>query len=198
MIIKEAKFIKSSPKLISCPKPDKPEYAFVGRSNVGKSTLINMILGNKNMAKTSATPGKTRLINHFLVNSEWYLVDLPGYGYAKTSKKQRKEFVVLIEEYLRRRNTMVCLFLLVDCRLTPQKNDLQFIDWLGKNQIPFVICFTKADKLKDSQLTDNIENYKSKLLKSWEYLPEIFITSSISKQGKQEILSFIDKTIKLQ
>lgn len=187
-------FIKSSPDIKSCPEDNLPEYAFVGRSNVGKSSLINYISGYKKLAKTSSQPGKTRLINHFLVDNTWYLVDLPGYGYAKISKSERQKFRLIIEQYLLKRRSLVCLFLLIDSRHEPQAIDLQFLRWLGENQIPFAICFTKTDKLSKTQLKNSIETYKINLLKEWESLPRFFLSSVVNKTGKNEILAFIHKT----
>lgn len=187
-------FIKSSPNIDSCPKDNLPEYAFVGRSNVGKSSLINYIAGYKKLAKTSSQPGKTRLINHFLVDEAWYLVDLPGYGYAKISKSERQKFRLIIEQYLLLRKSLVCLFLLIDSRHEPQTLDLQFLRWLGENKIPFAICFTKTDKLSKNQLHNSVQNYKNKLLLEWEFLPQFFLSSVYNKTGKDEILSFINKT----
>lgn len=189
----EAIFIKSSPDLKSCPKDNLPEYAFVGRSNVGKSSLINYISGYKKLAKISSQPGKTRLINHFLVDDAWYLVDLPGYGYAKISKSERKKFTILIEDYLLHRKNLACLFLLIDSRHAPQANDLNFIRWLGENQVPFVICFTKTDKSGTHKLNASIQEYKNTLLESWETLPQFFLTSATNKTGKEEILGFISQ-----
>lgn len=194
MKIKEAKFICSSKKLDQCPKPEMPEYAFIGRSNVGKSSLLNAITGNKGLAKTSGTPGKTQLINHFLINNNWYLVDLPGLGYAKTSKTNRESWEKMIYDYFLKRQNLFCTFLLVDSRLEPQKIDLDLMNWFGANQLPFCIVFTKSDKVKSSALPDNIENYKKKLLEEWEELPDIFITSAEKKLGLEDIITFIDKT----
>jgi GTP-binding protein len=187
-------FIKSSPDINCCPKDNLPEYAFVGRSNVGKSSLINYISGYKKLAKISSQPGKTRLINHFLVDESWYLVDLPGYGYAKISKSERQKFRLIIEQYLLMRKSLVCLFLLIDSRHEPQALDLQFLRWLGENKIPFAICFTKTDKLSKNQLHNSIRNYKNKLLLEWESLPQFFLLSVYNKTGKDEILKFINKT----
>jgi len=173
-----------------------PEFAFVGRSNVGKSSLINMVAGIKKLAKTSSTPGKTKLINHFMINEEWCLVDLPGYGFARTSKKVRRELLALIYNYLQKRKNLQCLFVLIDCRHQPQKNDLSFLEWVGMNHIPFVICFTKSDKLGRQKLDISIQSYKQELLKYWEYLPETFITSSTNKTGRDEILGFIENMLK--
>lgn len=193
-MINTVEFIKSSPDEKSCPNDNLPEYAFVGRSNVGKSSLINYISGYKKLAKTSSSPGRTRLINHFLVNNTWYLVDLPGFGYAKISKTERSKIKIMLEQYLLLRKSLVCLFMLIDCRHTPQVNDLNFLRWLGENQIPFVICFTKTDKLNPVQLDKSIQTYKNTLLKEWESLPKIFLSSVLHKNGKDEILSFINET----
>lgn len=194
MVIKSAEFVKSSGKWQDCPEPNIPEYAFIGRSNVGKSSLINAMMNRKDLAKTSQTPGKTQLINHFLVNEEWYLTDLPGYGYARVSKVQRKDFEKLITNYILNRKNLVNLFVLIDVRHTPQKIDIEFIEWCGENGIPFSIIFTKSDKLKPNAVLKNIENYKNELLKTWEGLPEIYITSAEKKEGTEAILSFIAKT----
>jgi GTP-binding protein len=190
----EIKFIKSSTDLNSCPKSNLPEYAFVGRSNVGKSSLINLITNRKKLAKTSAQPGKTRLINHFLVESAWYLVDLPGYGYARVTKTERGKFLHIIQQYLLHRKNLACLFLLIDCRLEPQTNDLVFIRWLGENQIPFAICFTKTDKLTSAKLTHSYKRYENELLHDWDSLPSVFFTSTLKKSGRDEILGYIRKT----
>lgn len=200
MEIKSAEFIASYPNYKDCPKDKLPEYAFVGRSNVGKSSLINMLMERKKLAKTSQSPGKTQLINHFIVNDNWYLVDLPGYGYAKVSKSIRKDFSKLINEYALHRENLMCVFVLLDARHAPQKNDLGFMRWLGENQVPFVMVFTKADKLSSSAVNKNILNYKKEMLKEWEALPEVFITSSEQKLGRSEILGYIDrinKSVKL-
>jgi GTP-binding protein len=194
---KEVKFIKSSPDLKSCPDTEQSEYAFVGRSNVGKSSLINYLAGIKKLAKTSGNPGLTRLINHFLVDETWYLVDLPGYGYAKLGKAERSKFDKLIKDYLSKRKKLVCLFQLIDCRHKPQKNDLEFLTWLGENHVPFVLCFTKTDKLTRVQLTKALDLYKQTLLKQWESLPQIFLTSTTINKGREEILTFIDETNKM-
>lgn len=196
MIIESAEFTVSSPSLAACPKTDLPEFAFTGRSNVGKSSLINMLAGRKGLAKISSTPGKTRLINHFLFNENWYLVDLPGYGYAKTSKDNRKMFSGLITDYIAGRRSMVCLFLLIDIRHKPLKNDVAFINWLGSNAVPFTIVFTKADKLYSSQLKSNLNHYQKELLQTWESLPTHFVSSSVTQSGKEEILTFIGSTLK--
>lgn len=194
MIIKTAEFLKSSSKWQECPEPTLPEYAFIGRSNVGKSSLINGMLNHKDLAKTSQTPGKTQLINHFLINENWYLTDLPGYGYARVSKSMRKDFEKLITNYILNRKNLVNLFVLVDSRHTPQKIDLEFIGWCGENGVPFSIVFTKADKLKPNAAIDNVENYKKELLETWEELPEIFLTSAEKRTGTDEILKLIATT----
>lgn len=177
-----------------CPATKFPEYAFIGRSNVGKSSLINLITGTKKLAKISVSPGKTQTINHFLINDSWYLVDLPGYGFAKISKDKRQEWLKLINRYILERENLTCLFILLDSRVEPQKNDMEFITWVGTNQIPFVIVFTKSDKLKHSQLSRNISLYKEKLLETWEELPPMLVTSAITRSGKEEILEFINNT----
>lgn len=193
MDIKIAEFSLSAPMVSMCPKDTKPEYAFIGRSNVGKSSLINMLTNNKKLAKTSATPGKTLLINHFIINKEWYLVDLPGYGYAKRSKKEIAKLDQMIRGYILQREQLVNVFVLVDSRLEPQKIDLEFIEWLGQSSIPFAIVFTKADKLSTSKLNQSIEGYKKKLLETWEELPPIFLTSAEKKQGRDEVLNYIEQ-----
>ena len=192
MIIKKSEFIISNTDVAKCPRDGKPEYAFVGRSNVGKSSLINMLTGRKGLALTSSTPGKTQLINHFLINDEWYLVDLPGYGYAKRGKQGREQIQRIIDHYLEMRDALICLFVLLDCRLEPQKIDLEFINRLGENEIPFAIVFTKTDKLSRSKLNGNTTLYKDKLLETWEELPPVFYTSSEHKQGKEELLDYIE------
>ena len=175
-----------------CPNDTKPEYAFIGRSNVGKSSLINMLTNNKKLAKTSATPGKTLLINHFIINNEWYLVDLPGYGFAKRSKKEIARLDQMIQGYILQREQLVNVFLLIDVRLEAQKIDLEFIEWLGQSSVPFAIVFTKADKLSPTKVRQNIEAYKQVLMESWEELPPIFVTSSEKKQGRDEVLDYIE------
>lgn len=192
MEITTAEFTLSAPNVSMCPNDDKPEYAFIGRSNVGKSSLINMICRNKKLAKTSATPGKTLLINHFIINREWYLVDLPGYGYAKRSKTEIKKLEQMIHGYILQREQLTNVFVLVDIRHEAQKIDLDFINWLGQSQIPFTIIFTKADKLSVSKAQANVVAYKRKLEETWEELPPIFVTSSESRQGRDEILNYID------
>ncbi len=192
MIVKEAEFIISSTDVAKCPKTVLPEYAFIGRSNVGKSSLINMITGNGSLAKVSGKPGKTRLINHFLINKEWYLVDLPGYGYAHASKTDRDKWEKFIRKYLSSRKNLYCIFLLIDSRVEPQKNDLSFMEWLGEYQIPFVLVFTKTDKLNKAEFESFRSSYSEKLLESWEELPTMFVTSSSTGLGKEEILDFIE------
>tara|TARA_A100001388_G_scaffold218482_1_gene169047 strand:+ start:1129 stop:1737 length:609 start_codon:yes stop_codon:yes gene_type:complete len=197
MRIKQAEFIISNKDIKKCPKEDMPEYAFIGRSNVGKSSLINMLTERKGLAKVSGKPGKTQLINHFLINKLWYLVDLPGYGYAGVSKTQRYEFAQFIKKYLLKRENLMCLFVLLDSRLKPQSIDLDFMLWLGENGVPFVICFTKQDKLSKKESKENLINYKKELLESWEELPPIFLSSATKKNGKEDILKFIAETNKL-
>lgn len=193
MNITSAKFFKSSPDYRSCPTPDKPEFAFIGRSNVGKSSLINMICNHKDLAKTSSRPGKTQLINHFLINDKWYLVDLPGYGYAKTSKSNLEKFEALISNYITKRKNLVCLFVLIDSRLELQKIDAEFMEWCAEKEIPFCIIFTKIDKLGKNQWASNLNAYKKQLLKSWEELPTLFESSSEKNIGKEAILNFIEE-----
>ncbi|MBI9054306.1 MAG: YihA family ribosome biogenesis GTP-binding protein [Bacteroidales bacterium] len=193
MEIKSAEFMASYTTYKDCPEPVIPEYAFVGRSNVGKSSLINMLMDRKKLAKTSQTPGKTQLINSFFINKKWYLVDLPGYGYAKVAKSTRKDFNKLIKDYVEFRKNLMCLFVLLDSRHKPQQNDLLFMRWLGEKGIPFCMIFTKTDKISSSELNKNLNNYKKEMLKNWEALPEIFVTSSEHKIGRSEILSFIGK-----
>ncbi len=193
MKIKNAQFVISNTNYKLCPKENMPEYAFIGRSNVGKSSLINALVNNKNLAKTSGKPGKTQLINHFIINNNWYLVDLPGFGYAKISKEKRKEFETMISNYLLNRKNLVCLFVLIDSRHKPQSIDQEFMQWLAKKEIPFAIVFTKSDKLGKNILQKNIDFYKSEMLKEWEELPDLFITSSEQKKGTEEIKDFIEK-----
>ena len=192
-MIKSAQFVISNSDVRKCPQDNRPEYAFIGRSNVGKSSLINMLTDKKRLAMTSATPGKTLLINHFLINDEWYLVDLPGYGYAKRSKSQSEKLQQIISGYVLGREQMTCLFVLIDCRHEPQKIDLEFMEWLGENAVPFSIIFTKVDKLSKGAALANVESYKKQLLKQWEELPPIFVTSSETGQGREEILDYIDE-----
>ena len=196
-MIKNAKFIISSTDYKKCPQPTLPEYAFIGRSNVGKSSLINSIVNQKNLAKVSSKPGKTQLINHFLINDKWYLVDLPGFGYAKISKTKRQEFQKMTSNYLSYRENLMCLFLLIDLRLKPQIIDQNFMQWLAIAKIPFKIVFTKSDKVNKNSVTKNIKKYKQYMLKEWEEIPEIFVTSSLKKTGLIEIENFINQTNKL-
>jgi GTP-binding protein len=193
MIIKKAEFIISNTDISKCPTTTLPEYAFIGRSNVGKSSLINMLTDNKKLAKTSGRPGKTQLINHFLVNEDWYLVDLPGYGFAKASKESRFKWTKFIERYLRERENLLNTFVLIDSRLEPQKIDLEFMNWCGHNQIAFSMVFTKIDKLSSSALQKNIAQYKKEMLKTWEALPPVFLTSSESKFGREKVLNYIQE-----
>lgn len=196
MKIKTAKFVGSSIEHQACPKSKMPEFAFIGRSNVGKSTLINMLTNKKSLAKTSSSPGKTQLINHFIINDIWYLVDLPGYGFAKTSKGNRKKWQKMINDYLLERENLAYTFLLIDSRLDLQKSDLEMVNWFGEMQIPFGIVYTKADKLTKNKLDFNIENIQKDLLKYWEELPTQFTTSAKNSRGKEEILSFVDTVVK--
>ena len=192
MKIKSAEFVVSNSLVEKCPKERFPEYAFIGRSNVGKSSLINMLTNKKSLAKTSGRPGKTQLINHFIINKEWFLVDLPGYGYARVSKKSKKTFQKFITDYFAKREQMLCAFVLVDCRHEPQKVDLEFMEWLGTNQVPFNIIFTKADKLKPEALKRNIARYQEIMLETWEECPQHFVTSSSNYHGKDELLNYIE------
>lgn len=192
MKITSAEFIISNSNVEKCPRNNMPEYAFIGRSNVGKSSLINMLANNKNLAKTSGKPGKTQLINHFLINKNWYLVDLPGYGYARVSKSDKKTFQKFITDYFSKRKQLVSAFVLVDIRHEPQTIDLDFMQWLGENMIPFSIIFTKADKLKPKAIENHIEAYKNIMLETWEDMPNHFITSSSKHIGKDELLDYID------
>ncbi|MCA0132472.1 ribosome biogenesis GTP-binding protein YihA/YsxC [Winogradskyella alexanderae] len=194
MKIKSADFVMSNSDVAKCPKRPLPEYAFIGRSNVGKSSLINMLTNRKSLAKTSGRPGKTQLINHFIINDSWYLVDLPGYGYARVSKSSKKKFQKFITNYFEQRKQLVLAFVLVDIRHEPQSIDLEFMEYLGINEIPFGIIFTKADKLKPKAIERQIEDYCQELLKTWEALPPYFITSSSKKIGQDEVLDFIEAT----
>ncbi|HEX8038597.1 MAG TPA: ribosome biogenesis GTP-binding protein YihA/YsxC [Chryseosolibacter sp.] len=198
MEIKQAEFVSSESDVRKCPPPVKPEFAFIGRSNVGKSSLLNMLTNRKKLAKTSNTPGKTQTINHFIVNDNWYLVDLPGYGYASVSKEKRAGFGKIIEDYILKRENLHCLFILLDARLEPQKIDLAFIQWAGEQEIPICLVFTKADKLTKNLLKRNIRMYQSTLLKSWEEPPTMLTTSSVSGLGRDELLSFIGKALEEQ
>lgn len=191
MHIKSAEFVMSNSDVAKCPKDRLPEYAFIGRSNVGKSSLINMLMLRRNLAKTSGRPGKTQLINHFLINKNWYLVDLPGYGYARVSKSSKKTFQKFITSYFELREQMILAFVLVDCRHEPQPIDLEFMQWMGENGIPFNIIFTKADKLKPKALERNIEIYSNKMLETWEEMPKHFITSASNSEGRDDVLNHI-------
>jgi len=193
MLIKSARYIISSPSVEQCPKADKPEYAFIGRSNVGKSSLINMLCNQKGLAKISATPGKTQMINHFMVNESWYVVDLPGYGYAKRSLSERKLWDKMIQDYLRKRTTLVTIFILIDSRHAPQPIDLEFVNLLGKWQVPFSVVFTKSDKEKPGVVQRNVKAFIDALREDWEFLPQQFVTSSEKKIGRDEMLAFIDQ-----
>lgn len=192
MHIKSAEFVMSNSDVAKCPKADIPEYAFIGRSNVGKSSLINMLTNRKSLAKTSGRPGKTQLINHFIINKNWYLVDLPGYGYARVSKSEKKTFQKFITEYFSKRKQLVSAFVLVDIRHKPQPIDLEFMQWLGENLIPFSIIFTKADKLKPNAIEQHVEDYKTEMLQFWEEMPNYFVTSSSKKIGQDDVLGYID------
>ena len=197
MDIHNAAFLTSSAKAIQCPDPDKPEYAFIGRSNVGKSSLINMLTGRRKLAKVSGSPGKTMLINHFIIDNTWYLVDLPGYGYAKRSKSERTKWLKMIRNYILTRTNLLTVFLLIDIRHEPQKNDLEFMEWLAVSQIPFTIVFTKSDKVSAVQIDKNQAIYRKRLLKNWEELPHTITTSSTNKLGRDILLKYIEETNKL-
>ena len=191
MPVKQAEFLVSNSDPALCPKPDRPEYAFIGRSNVGKSSLINMLTSRTSLAKISGKPGKTQLINHFLIDNEWYLVDLPGYGYAQVSKTEREKFAALIDGYLTSRPNLLCIFVLVDARIEPQKLDLDFMANLGERGLPFVIVFTKTEKLNANKLQTTLANYRTRLLEEWEEAPQFFVTSAITAAGREDLLSFI-------
>lgn len=193
MVIKSAEFVISNSRVEKCPTTGLPEYAFIGRSNVGKSSLINMLTARKGLAMTSQKPGKTQLINHFVINDAWYLVDLPGYGYARLGKDSRDSLRRMIEDYVLERKELVLLFVLLDCRHDPQKIDLEFIQWLGEEGVPFALVFTKADKLSKGRLAANVEAYKAKLHEEWEELPPIFVTSSEERMGRDELLGYIEE-----
>ena len=193
MVIKSAEFVISNSRVEKCPTTGLPEYAFIGRSNVGKSSLINMLTARKGLAMTSQKPGKTQLINHFIINDAWYLVDLPGYGYARLGKDSRDSLRRMIEDYVLERKELVLLFVLLDCRHDPQKIDLEFIQWLGEEGVPFALVFTKADKLSKGRLVANVEAYKAKLHEEWEELPPIFVTSSEERMGRDELLGYIEE-----
>ncbi|MEO7988574.1 MAG: ribosome biogenesis GTP-binding protein YihA/YsxC [Chryseolinea sp.] len=197
MKIKQAEFISSFADVKKCPPPEKPEFAFIGRSNVGKSSLINMLTNSKKLAKTSVTPGKTQTINHFLINQNWYLVDLPGYGYASVSRSTRQGFGKMIEDYVLKRENLSCLFILIDSRLEPQKIDLSFISWVGDKGVPMVIIFTKADKLSKGDLQKNINLFKKRLQEDWDELPPMITSSSKTKTGKEEVLICIEDAMKV-
>jgi GTP-binding protein len=195
MIIHSAKFIKSSPSLRDCPAPDRPEFGFIGRSNVGKSSLINMLTSLPKLAKISGQPGKTRTINHFLVNESWYLVDLPGYGYAKVSVSLRDKWVKATNNYILKRDNLLCLFVLIDSRHKPQPSDTKFMEFLGVNQIPFARIFTKSDKLTEFALQKSVELYDKVMLDQWEFLPATFISSVVNKRGREDILKYIEESV---
>ena len=197
MQISSAVYISSSLDVLQCPKPDKPEYAFIGRSNVGKSSLINLITGQRKLARISSSPGKTQLINHFLINGQWYLADLPGYGYAKVSRSKRNDWIKLIRRYLSSRENLMCSFILIDARLDLQDNDRELINWMGEMHLPFTLAFTKVDKLSANRLDSNVRSFKEKLSATWEELPIIFTTSATKGTGRNEILMFIDETNRL-
>jgi GTP-binding protein len=193
MVIHSAVYVISSPDYTQCPKPDRPEYAFIGRSNVGKSSLINMLVNNDKLAKTSGTPGKTQLINHFNIDNKWYIVDLPGYGFAKVSLASRKKWEKMIEDYLRKRENLVTVFILIDSRHSPQKNDLEFVNRLGEWKIPFCLVFTKADKENQRTVSKNVKDFLDKMRTTWQFLPQHFVTSTIKKMGRDKILSLIEE-----
>ena len=196
MRIQTATFVKSSSKLSQCPPPVKPEFAFIGRSNVGKSSLINLLVGQRTLAKISSRPGKTQTMNHFEVNGAWYLVDLPGYGFASVSQATRAAWSKMMENYFLKRENLACVFVLVDCRIEPQQSDLEFINWLGGNNVPMTLVFTKTDKLKNNQLTQSILRFKKELLKVWDELPPFVLSSIKTKKGKVEILGVIEEAMK--
>ena len=196
MLIKEAVFVVSNTEIKNCPTDKKPEFAFIGRSNVGKSSLINMLTGKKGLAKTSGTPGKTQLINHFIINDHWYIVDLPGYGYARASKTMRSKWEKFIADYLTKRENLMNIFVLLDARLEPQKIDLEFMNWCGEKGLPFSMVFTKIDKLSSSVLQKNLAKYKKEMLKYWEEMPPVFTSSSTSGFGREQLLNYIEKIIK--
>jgi len=197
MEILTAEFIQSNSDYRKCPAEDKPEYAFIGRSNVGKSSLINMLCGKKGLAKTSATPGKTQLINHFMINGKWYLVDLPGYGYAKTARTEREKWDTMIRNYMMYRKNLMSVFVLIDIRIAPQEKDLDFINWMGEQSIPFAIIFTKADKQTRIKNDFSVKRFTNQLLRTWENIPPYFISSSETKKGKEEVLNYIEESNKL-
>lgn len=192
MVVRTAKFVASYPSVEKIPISDKPEYAFIGRSNVGKSSLINMLTCTKALAKVSQTPGKTQQINHFLINGSWNLADLPGYGYAKVSKGDRKAFAQIITKYILKRENLYLLFVLIDSRIEPQKIDLEFVNWLGENQIPFALIFTKTDKVSGDTLQQNIDAFRAEMLNTWEELPQTFTSSAVTRTGREDILKYIE------
>ncbi len=192
MLIKQAEFVTSSADVTGCPAPDRAEYAFIGRSNVGKSSLINKLVNHDGLAKTSGRPGKTQLINHFLINREWYLVDLPGYGYARVGKDEREKFAKLINDYLTTRPSLVCTFVLIDGKIPPQKIDLDFMQHLGERGFPFVMVFTKTEKLSQAALTRMLDTYRATMLETWAEMPEFFVTSAVTGRGREEMLAYID------
>jgi GTP-binding protein len=198
MQINSATFISSYADVKKCPPPDKPEFAFIGRSNVGKSSLINMLTGRKSLAKTSVKPGKTQTINHFLINEAWYLVDLPGYGYASVSKSLKEGFGKMIEQYVQTRENLTCLFVLIDPRVEPQKNDLSFINWAGAQGVPLAIIYTKADKLRKNELQKNIAQFERTMYQEWEALPPMMTTSSEKRNGREDVLDFIENALKTE
>ena len=193
MVIRSSTYVISSPDYTLCPAPDRPEYAFIGRSNVGKSSLINMLTNNSHLAKTSGTPGKTQLINHFNINDEWYIVDLPGYGFAKVSQSERNRWEQMIENYLRKRETLVSVFVLIDSRHSPQKIDLEFLERLRKWDIPFSLVFTKADKENQRTVSQNVKSFLDKMRQNWQFLPQHFISSTVKKMGRDKILDLIEE-----
>ncbi len=193
MDITKSEFVISNTDVSKCPQDTRPEYAFIGRSNVGKSSLINMLANRKKLAMTSSNPGKTKLINHFVMNEEWYLVDLPGYGFAKTGKSTRDSFGKIITDYMLQREQLTCVFVLLDIRRSPQKIDIEFVNWLGESEVPFVIVFTKTDKLPQTKVHQNLQVYKDTLSEMWEELPPLFVTSAIKREGKEAILEYIDE-----
>lgn len=195
MIIKEAKFVISNTDINECPTDGKPEFAFIGRSNVGKSSLINMLVDKKDLAKTSGRPGKTQLINHFIINNEWYLVDLPGYGYARASKSSRSQWERFISDYLTKRKTLITIFVLLDSRLEPQKIDIEFMGWCAEEGLPFSMVFTKTDKLSNSGVQKNLAAYKKAMMEYWDELPPLFITSAETKFGQEKVLGYIDEIL---
>ena len=196
MVIKSAEYVTSSPDLTLCPPPDKPEFAFIGRSNVGKSSLINMITDNHKLAKTSGTPGKTQLINHFIINKQWYLVDLPGYGFAKVSQNSRNRWEQMIENYLRKRENLINVFILIDSRHAPQKLDLDFVNQLGKWEIPFCLVFTKSDKETQKLVSLHVRSFLDRMRETWQFLPQHFVTSAVKKLGRDKINNFIQESMK--